>query len=90
MKKPADGPMRLKVTEAMSKDVGRALARMDPADIVALGASIGDIVELVGKRRTVCKLMPAYKDDRGGARIQLDGLSRGNAGVALDDAFLER
>ena len=86
MKKPANGPMRLKVTEALSKDVGRALARMDPADIVALGASIGDIVELVGKRRTVCKLMPAYKDDRGGARIQLDGLSRVNAGVALDDA----
>lgn len=86
MKKPSDQALRLKVTEALSKDVGRALARMDPADIVALGAEIGDIVELTGKRRTVCKLMPAYKDDRGGARIQLDGLSRGNAGVALDDA----
>ena len=86
MKKTADKATRLKVTEALSKDVGRALARMDPADIVALGAAIGDIVEVVGKRRTVCKLMPAYKDDRGGARIQLDGLSRSNAGVALDDA----
>ena len=86
MKKPADQAARLKVTEALSKDVGRALARMDPLDIVALGAEIGDIVEVVGKRRTVCKLMPSYKDDRGGARIQLDGLSRGNAGVALDDA----
>ena len=86
MKKTADKATRLKVTEALSKDVGRALARMDPADIVALGAAIGDIVEVVGKRRTVCKLLPAYKDDRGGARIQLDGLSRSNAGVALDDA----
>ena len=86
MKKTADKATRLKVTEALSKDVGRALARMDPADIVARGAAIGDNVEVVGKRRTVCKLMPAYKDDRGGARIQLDGLSRSNAGVALDDA----
>ena len=86
MKKSADLSARLKVTEALGKDVGRALARMDPADIVALGAEIGDIVEVVGKRRTVCKLMPAYKDERGGARIQLDGLSRTNAGVALDDA----
>ncbi len=86
MKKQADAAPRFKVSEALSKDVGRALARMDPADIVALGAAIGDIVEVVGKRRTVCKLMPAYKDDRGGARIQLDGLSRSNAGVALDDA----
>ena len=86
MKKADSQALRLKVSEALSKDVGRAIARMDPADILALGAEIGDIVELVGKRRTVCKLMPAYKDDRGAARVQLDGLSRGNAGVALDDA----
>ena len=48
-----DGGTRLKVAEALGKDVGRALARMDPADIKALGAEIGDFVEVVGKRRTV-------------------------------------
>ncbi len=85
MKKLAEGTLRLKVTEGLGKDVGRALARMDPADIKALGVEIGDIVEIVGKRRTVCKVMPAYKDDRGETRVQLDGLSRGNAGVALDE-----
>jgi transitional endoplasmic reticulum ATPase len=66
------------------------LARMDPADIQALGAEIGDIVEVVGKRTTVCKLLPAYMDQRGAARVQLDGLSRDNAGVALDDAVSVR
>lgn len=85
MEKSTDGALRLKVAEALSKDVGRALARMDPADIHALGIEIGDIVEIVGKRHTVCKVMPAYMEARGGARIQLDGISRGNAGVALDD-----
>ncbi len=85
MEKAADGTLRLKVTEGLGKDVGRALARMDPSDIKALGVEIGDIVEIVGKRRTVCKVMPAYKDDRGETRVQLDGLSRGNAGVALDE-----
>ncbi len=90
MDKAADGSLRLKVSEGLGKDVGRALARMDPADIKALGAEIGDIVEIVGKRRTVCKLMPAYKDARSGARVQLDGLSRGNAGVALDDVVSVR
>ena len=54
MKRPADAAARLKVSEALGKDVGRALARMDPADMAALGAGIGDIVEVVGKRRTVC------------------------------------
>ena len=81
----ANETLRLKVSEALGKDVGRALARMDPTDIKALGVEIGDILEVIGKRRTVCKVMPAYKDDRGGTRIQMDGISRGNAEVALDD-----
>lgn len=82
--------LRLKVSEALGKDVGRALARMDPSDIKALGVEIGDILEVTGKRRTVCKVMPAYKDDRGGARIQMDGISRGNAEAALDDVVQVR
>ncbi len=88
MKNLKDGAVSLKVSEALSKDVGRALARMDPADMLALGAEIGDIVEIVGKRRTVCKLMPAFMAMRGGAKVQIDGLSRVNAGVALDDAVV--
>jgi len=90
VEKIAEGSLRLKVTEGLGKDVGRALARMDPADIKALGVEIGDIVEIVGKRRTICKVMPAYKDDRGGARVQMDGISRGNAEVALDDMVVVR
>ncbi len=90
MDKPEDGTLRLKVSEALGKDVGRVLARMDPADIKALGAEIGDIVEISGKRSTVCKVMPAYKEARAGARVQLDGLSRGNAGVALDEVVSVR
>ncbi len=85
MEKIPNGVLRLKVSEALGKDVGRALARMDPADIKTLGVEIGDILEVVGKRRSVCKVMPAYKDDRGGSRIQMDGISRGNAEVALED-----
>jgi len=84
-KKPAAGALRLKVCEALVKDAGRALARMDPADIEALGAKIGDIIEVSGKRATACRVMPAYKESRNGAKVQLDGLSRGNAGVALDE-----
>ena len=81
-----DTTLSLKVTEALGKDVGRALARMDPADIAALGLEIGDVVELSGKRKTVAKAMPAYKEQRGRARIQIDGLTRENVGVGLDQA----
>ena len=74
----------LKATEAMAKDLGRGIVRMDPADLAKLGAEVGDIVELSGKRKTVAKAMPAYKEHRGMARAHLDGVTRENAGVALD------
>lgn len=76
---------KLKVTEAIGKDVGRALARIGPEDMEQLGVAIGDTVEVIGKRRTVCKVMPAYKELRGQSRIQLDGLTRENAGASLDE-----
>ena len=78
--------LKLKVTEALSKDVGRAFARMGPEDMEKLQASVGDIIEVTGKRRTICKVMPAYKEVRGQNRIQLDGLTRENAGVAIDES----
>jgi transitional endoplasmic reticulum ATPase len=77
--------LKLKVTEALSKDVGRAFARMGPEDLERLKLAIGDIVEIAGKRQTVGKAMPAYKDLRGQSRLQLDGLSRENAGAGLDE-----
>ncbi len=53
------------MTEALSKDVGRAYARMGPEDLEKLQVAIGDIVEVIGKRTTVCKAMPAYKESAG-------------------------
>ena len=78
-------PLRLKVAEAISKDAGRAYARIAPDDIEQLGVSIGDIVEIAGKRRTVCKVMPLHKEFRGKSCIQMDGVSRENAGAGLDE-----
>jgi len=76
--------LKLKVAEALGKDVGRGLARLDPADMLKLGVEVGDILEIVGKRTTVGKAMPAYKDLRGQSRIQIDGVARENAGTGLD------
>ncbi|NCA69389.1 MAG: AAA family ATPase [Sphingobacteriia bacterium] len=86
----ATSELRLKVSEALSKDVGRAFARIDPADMTRLGVAIGDVVEVTGKRSAVCKVLPAFKDSRGQARVQLDGISRDNAGVGLDEYVILR
>jgi transitional endoplasmic reticulum ATPase len=79
------GEISLKVAEAAKKDVGRGLARIDPGDIEKLEATIGDIVEIVGKNRTVAKVMPTFKEERGKGIIQIDGLTRGNSQIGLGD-----
>lgn len=82
--------LELRVTEALSKDVGRGFARLDPEDLARLGASTGEILEVSGKRRTYCRAMLAYKQARGQSRVQLDGITRGNAGVGLDELVTVR
>ena len=61
------------------------MVRLDPADLEALQVQIGDILEVAGKRRTVAKAMPAYKEHRGQSRIHMDGLIRANAEAGLGE-----
>lgn len=77
--------LNLRVAEAKARDVGRGIARIDPQDLETMGAEVGDIIEIEGKRKTVAKVMPAYPEDRGKSIIQMDGLLRGNAQVSLDE-----
>ncbi len=82
------GELRLRVAEAAPRDVGRALARLDPEDIRRLKLQTGDIVEIHGKTIAVAKVMPAHPALRGQSRIALDGLTRENAQVGLDDTVI--
>ena len=75
----------LRVKEALVKDVGRAVARIDPSDMKQFGWESGDVVLLEGKRGTPVKLMPCYPEDRGKAIIQIDGITRANAQTGLDE-----
>ncbi|MCX6599016.1 MAG: CDC48 family AAA ATPase [Acidobacteria bacterium] len=78
-------PLRLRVAEASTKDVGRALARLDPEDMRRLRIQTGDIVEIQGKAVAVAKAMPAHPTLRGQSRIALDGLTRENAQAGVDE-----
>jgi transitional endoplasmic reticulum ATPase len=77
--------LTLRVAEAKPRDVGRGIARLDPHDLEKIGAEVGDIIQVEGKRKTAAKVMPAYPEDRGKSLIQMDGLLRGNAQVSLDE-----
>src|SRR3989338_7123910 len=80
-----DDKLILKVKEALSKDVGRAIARIDPEDMKELGLDVGDIIEIKGKRKTAAKVMPCYAEDRGKKIVQIDGISRENVSIGLDE-----
>jgi len=77
--------LTLRVSEALAKDVGRGIARIDPKDMAKIGAMVGDIVQITGKRATVAKVMPAYAEDRGKEIIQIDGITRENAQIGLGE-----
>jgi len=85
--RPAGSPpsLSLRVAEALPKDAGRGLVRLDPQDLHKLGAEIGDVVEVANKRPTVARALPAYADQRGQGLIQMDGILRANAGAGLDE-----
>jgi len=81
----------LRVAEALSKDVGRGVARVDPADMEKLGAQVGDAILIGGKRKAPARVMPAYPEQRGKMLVQIDGITRENAQAGLDEkAIVEK
>jgi transitional endoplasmic reticulum ATPase len=82
---PEETSITLRVAEALPKDVGRGLVRLDPQNLDQLGVRIGDVVQITGKRATVARAMPAYAEQRGQGLIQVDGILRLNAGAGLDE-----
>ncbi len=75
----------LKVIEARPTDVGRGIARIDPAIFSEMGWQAGDAVSIQGKKKTAALLWPGYPEDTGTSTVRLDGNTRRNAGVSIDD-----
>jgi transitional endoplasmic reticulum ATPase len=78
-----------KVAEAESRDVGRAIVRIDPKDLSKVKAEIGDVVEVriseKVKEKAVAKIMPAFEEMRGKGILQMDGIIRENVGAGLGE-----
>jgi len=77
--------MKVKISAAQNKDIGRGIGRIDPKTMEELGAGVGDIIEISGKRTTCVKVMPSFSEDRGKGTIQIDGIVRKNANVSLNE-----
>ncbi|HSB04296.1 MAG TPA: AAA family ATPase [Thermodesulfobacteriota bacterium] len=75
----------LRVTEALTEDVGKGLARIDPEDMKALSAVLGDLVEITGEKKTVARITGTLQESYGKKVIQIDGITRANAKVNLGE-----
>jgi transitional endoplasmic reticulum ATPase len=83
--KKADGEIELRVAEALARDVGRGIARVDPEAIHKQGWQTGDALEIIGKKKTYALLWPASSSDANKSIIRIDGYIRNNAQVGIDD-----
>ena len=72
------------VKEARPGDALKGIARMNSADMDVLGLSEGQIIEIVGKKVTAARVRTCDEDCAEHV-LQIDGLTRENALVSLDD-----
>ncbi|MEM3160099.1 MAG: CDC48 family AAA ATPase [Nitrososphaera sp.] len=82
--------IELRVAEAKHRDVGKRRARLDPHYMEQMGLQPGEIVELVGKRQTAVTAWPADDEEQETDIIRIDGQTRKNAGVGLNDLLAVR
>jgi len=75
----------LKICELAKKDAGKGFARLNPGDMRELGVDAWDLVEIGGKRKTVVRVMPLDKSLPDKSIIEIDGITRENARVELDE-----
>jgi transitional endoplasmic reticulum ATPase len=76
----------LKVAEAEQRDVGRKIARVDPAIAESLNIVSGDALEVssIGRKTTVLS-WPAKESDRGKGLIRMDGFIRSRLDAGIND-----
>ena len=79
------GEVKLIVSEAYQRDVGRKIVRVPYVVMEKLNISSGDVVEVKGKKTTCAIAWPLSPGDVGDNIIRMDGGLRKNAGVALNE-----
>ena len=76
--------MELRVAPMTKRsEAGLGRARIDPATMFKMGLELGDSIEVVGKGSAALKVFKGSPEDAG--LIRIDGQTRTNAGVGVDD-----
>jgi transitional endoplasmic reticulum ATPase len=81
-----DNNLTLKVAETNPKFVGRGIALIDPKIMEELNLATGDVIEITGHRKkSYVLLWSSQPTDYGKRLIRIDGYTRSNISVGIDD-----
>lgn len=85
-----DEPLQMRVGEAKQRDVGKRRARIEPEAMEYLHVEPGDMVEIIGKRSSCAIVWPTDDDDKEPDMIRIDGQTRKNVGISVNDPVTVR
>jgi len=75
----------IKVAELRSGETGKGIARMDPELMNIMGIKAGDIIQIDGSKKTAVRILTGDPEDANRGIIRIDGSTRRNAGVSIDE-----
>ncbi|TLX82542.1 MAG: CDC48 family AAA ATPase [Thaumarchaeota archaeon] len=75
----------LKIAEISQRHVGKGIALVDPKIVEDNNWETGQILEIIGNRKSHVKLWAGSAEDYGTGIIKIDGLTRHNIGAGIND-----
>ncbi len=80
-----DELLQMRVGEAKQRDVGKRRARIEPEAMEFLKVEPGDMIEIIGKKSSCAIVWPADDDNKAPDMIRIDGQTRKNVGIGIND-----
>ncbi len=78
--------VELRVKKGEPVDAGTGIGRLDPKVMEEIGVEVGELIKVIGDRATPVKALPSRPGDDDESTLSIDGLTRSNAGVKLDQS----
>jgi transitional endoplasmic reticulum ATPase len=82
--------IELRVLESKARDANRPVVRIDPEVMERAGIMVGDVIEIVGRRRTAAKVWSGLPEDRGKGVVRMNSILRKNADASLNETVRVR
>ncbi|MFP4654635.1 MAG: CDC48 family AAA ATPase [Methanohalobium sp.] len=78
------------VARAYHRDVGKGIARVDRELMQKLGTVSGDVIEIKNKKEGYAIVQPLHESDSAKNIVRVDGNTRNNIGIGVDDVVVVR